>query len=50
MKITILTEATIIDGTGKDPVPNGSVIIEGDRIREICSGSVGPIPRGAVFI
>jgi imidazolonepropionase-like amidohydrolase len=50
MKAIILTNAAIIDGTGSDPVPNGSVVVEGDRIREVCSGSPGSIPPGAMVI
>ena len=50
MNTLILTNATIIDGTGADPIPHGSLVVEGDRIREILPGSPGPIPAGAVAI
>jgi len=45
MNITALTQATIIDGTGRDPIPNGSVVIEGDRIREVIAGPREPFHR-----
>jgi hypothetical protein len=32
---TVLTGATIIDGTGGDPIENGVFIIEGNKIKEI---------------
>ena len=50
MTTLILTNATIIDGTGADPLLNGSLVIEGDRIKEILPGSPGPIPSGAATI
>jgi len=50
MNTLILTNATIIDGTGADPIPHGSLVVEEDRIREILPGSPGPIPAGAVAI
>ena len=36
--------ARIIDCTGADPVENGAVIIEGQRIKEVVSGSPGRLP------
>ena len=50
MNTLILTNAAIIDGTGADPIPNGSVVVEGDRIKEILPGLPGRIPAGAVAI
>jgi len=48
-QVTILTNGTVIDGTGTDPVPDGSVVIRGDRI-----AAVGPrapdVPPGAQVI
>lgn len=35
MKPIILTNVKVIDGTGKEPIPNGFVVIEGDRIKEV---------------
>ena len=43
----VLKNATIIDGTGADPVSGGSVIIEGDRIKEVLPGSPGALPNRA---
>jgi len=50
MNILILTNAMIIDGTGADPISNGSLVVEGDRIKEILPGSPGQIPAGAVTV
>ncbi len=50
MDTLILKNATIIDGTGDDPIPNGSVIVEGERIKEILSGSPGRVPPEATVI
>ena len=49
-KTLILTNATIIDGTGADPLSCGWVVIEEDRIREVGSGSPGRLPSGAETI
>jgi imidazolonepropionase-like amidohydrolase len=38
--ITVLSNATIFDGTSADLVENGSVVIEGDRIREVTCSAV----------
>jgi len=38
--ITVLTNATIFDGATADLMDNGSVVIEGDRIREVAFGDV----------
>ena len=46
----VLKNATIIDGTGDDPVPNGSVIIEGERIKEILTGEPGHLPSNSHII
>lgn len=50
MDILILKNATIIDGTGSIPLPNASVIVEGERIREIIPGPPGSIPSAATVI
>ena len=36
--VTVLTNATLIDATGSPPMPNMTMIIEGDRITEIREG------------
>jgi len=50
MNTLVLKNATIIDGTGNAPFPNGSVIVEGERIREILSGLPGRISPDATVI
>lgn len=50
METIILRNATIIDGTGADPVPNGSVVIEGERIKEIVTGPPGHVPSDAITL
>src|SRR3954449_2304693 len=37
--ITMLTNATIFDGASAELVENGTVVIEGDRIREVTCGA-----------
>ena len=44
---TAIVNATIIDGTGEDPVTNGTIVIEGDTIASV--GRAEP-PRGAHII
>ena len=50
MSTLVLTNAVIIDGTGADPIPSGSVVVEGDRIKEVMKGSPGKIPSESVTI
>jgi imidazolonepropionase-like amidohydrolase len=50
MNTLVLNNATVIDGTGNAPLPNGSVIVEGERIKEILPGPPGKIPAGATTI
>lgn len=38
--ITVLANATIFDGASAELAENGTVVIEGDRIREVTSGAV----------
>ena len=45
---TAIVNATILDGTGRDPIPNGTVILDADRIERVGAG-VEP-PRGANVI
>jgi imidazolonepropionase-like amidohydrolase len=45
----ILRNGTLISGTGADPVPNGHVVVEGDRIVSVGSGEP-PVPPGAKVI
>ena len=41
MSIKALTNARIIDCTGADPIENGAVIIEGERIKEVLEAGPG---------
>jgi len=46
----VLANATIIDCTGADPRPNGWVVIEDKRIKEIGQGRPGALPAQAEVI
>ncbi len=46
----LLTGATLIDGTGADPIPNAAVLIDGDRIDAVAAADVLPAPSGADVI
>ena len=48
--IVVLRHATIIDGTGAEPVSDGTVIVEGQRIREVTAGDPGMLPPGAQVV
>src|ERR1700743_1187885 len=48
-KVTILTNATIIDGTGTPPQPHMAIVIKGDKIDQITRGKITP-PPGATQI
>ena len=50
MNTLVLKNAVVIDGTGSDPVPNGSVIVEGERIREVLAAAPGRAPSHATII
>ncbi len=50
MSVLILKNATLIDGTGREPIPNASVIVEGERIREVLTTSPGKVPSEATTI
>jgi imidazolonepropionase-like amidohydrolase len=44
MAITVLTNAFLIDCTGKEPTDGAAVVIEGERIKDVISvGKVGPL-------
>jgi imidazolonepropionase-like amidohydrolase len=43
----VLKNATLIDGTGSDPVAGTTVVVEGNRIKEVLTGDPGTIPPGA---
>ena len=43
--IVVLTQAFLIDGTGRDPVEGAAVVVEGSLIKDVvASGRVGPLP------
>ena len=50
MNTLVLKNATLIDGTGADPVFNASVVVEGERIKEVLAGSPGAVPAGATVL
>ena len=50
MSFLVLENATLIDGTGADPVSNGTVVVEDDRIKEVLRGSPGRVPSDAQTI
>jgi len=50
MASTILVNANIIDCTGAEPRPNGWVVLEADRIKEVGHGSPGALPGKAEII
>ena len=50
LETLVIKNATIIDGTGADPVPNGFVVIENERIKEVGRGEPGSIPPNAATV
>jgi len=50
MGTLILKNATLIDGTGGDPISKASVIVEGECIKEVLTGPPGMIPSDATTI
>jgi imidazolonepropionase-like amidohydrolase len=48
MTTTAIVNGTLIDGTGRDPVPGATVLIEGERLEKVGAG-IDP-PRGAEVI
>ncbi len=47
---TVLLGATLIDGTGRDPVSDAALVIEGGRIRAVGPRAAVTIPQGATVI
>ena len=42
--IVLLTQALLIDGTGREPVEGAAVVVEGSLIKDVVpSGRVGPL-------
>ncbi len=47
---TVILGATLIDGTGHDPLSNAAILIEGERIRAVGTRAAMTIPQGARVI
>ncbi len=50
MATTVLSNAVIIDCTGADPRPDGWVVLEDNRIREVGYGARGALPGKAAVV
>jgi len=48
--LLVIEGATLIDGTGKEPIPNAVVVIENDRIQAVFRYGEQVYPRGARVI
>lgn len=48
--ITALVDVNVVDMTGKEPVRNGVVLIDGDRITAVGPAATVPVPAGAQVI
>lgn len=48
--VTVITGATLVDGTGRPPVADAAVVIEGDRIRAVGARAAVSVPAGATVI
>lgn len=46
--MTVIRAGSVIDGTGRDPIRNATVVIEGERI--VAVNANGEVPRGAAVI
>ena len=45
-----ITGATLIDGTGRPPLVDATVVIDGDRVSRVGRTTEGPPPEGAEII
>lgn len=50
MKTVALTNASIIDCTGADPIGGGTVVVEEDRIKDVLASSPGNLPADTGII
>jgi len=50
METKILKNLTLIDGTGRDPVENATVVIEKNTIKEVIDSQAGNLPASAEII
>ncbi|HET8562712.1 MAG TPA: amidohydrolase family protein [Candidatus Binatia bacterium] len=49
-QVTVLTHATVIDGTGTGPQKDVTFVMENGRIRDLGPSSKVPVPAGAVVV
>lgn len=49
-QVTVLSHATVIDGSGKAATRDTSIVISGERIQEIGSSSRIKLPSGAQVV
>jgi imidazolonepropionase-like amidohydrolase len=49
-EILVIQGGQVIDGTGRDPMPNASIVIEGERIKAVGSSDEVDMPPGARLI
>src|ERR1700691_549878 len=49
-QVTVLTHATVIDGTGNTPQRDATIVIENGRIRDIGPSSLIQAPAGAAMV
>ena len=49
MGLQVIINATVIDGTGRAPIPNGVILIDGDRILAVGDASL-ELPAAAVVL
>lgn len=48
--ITVIKGATVIDGSGRSPIVNGVVVIQGNKIKAVGAPGKVSIPRGAIVV
>lgn len=49
-QLVVIRGGTLIDGNGGPPVPNATLVIERDRIKEIRTAPLDPVPANATVI
>ena len=49
-QVTVLTHATVIDGTGAEPQKDVTIVMENGRIRDMGPSSKVPVPAGATVV
>jgi imidazolonepropionase-like amidohydrolase len=49
-QVTVLTHATVIDGTGNTPQKDATIVIENGRIRDIGPSSLVQVPASAATV